>query len=306
MVMMPVLLEKLKTFPKLEDFVQIFQGVGTRADKVFLVEMRGFSGGLACVFSSETNKEYRVEPNFLKKGIRGRDIGRYTTDGSQWGLIAPYQVKNGSYSLIPPKILSSFSPRLVDYLKECRPRLDEREQGRFKGDSWYCYARPQNLDRFETPEKIILPDVADRGKCYLDREKTWIVDTVYAIIKNPDQPMDHRYILALLNSPLLTYYLKETGAALRDGYFRMKTAALRPFPLRSIDFSDPADVQHHHQIINLVEGMLALHQQLAAGPAPGEKTALQRQIDAKDSEINALVYHLYALTDEEIKIVSGR
>jgi hypothetical protein len=304
--MMPELLAKFKTFPKLEDFAQIFQGAGTRTDKVFLVEKHGLSGGLANVFSYETNKEYLIELNFLKKAIRGRDIGRYTLDGDKWWLIVPYQVKKGRYSLIPYKIISSFSPRLVDYLKECKPRLDQREQGRFKGDSWYGYARPQNLDRFEAPEKIILPDVIDRGKCYLDREKTWIVDTVYGIIKNPDQQIDIRYILGLLNSPLLTYYLKETGTTLRDGFFRMKTAYLQPFPLRPIDFSNPSDINRHHQIINLVEGMLTLHQQLAAALTPNEKTLLQRQVDATDSEINALVYQLYGLTEEEIKIVEGR
>ena len=36
---------------------------------------------------------------------------------------------------------------------------------------------------------------------------------------------------------------------------------------------------------------------------PTHKTALQRQIDATDRQIDQLVYQLYALTDDEIKIV---
>ena len=36
-----------------------------------------------------------------------------------------------------------------------------------------------------------------------------------------------------------------------------------------------------------------------------EKIALQRQIDATDRQIDQLVYELYGLTEEEIKIVEG-
>ena len=44
------------------------------------------------------------------------------------------------------------------------------------------------------------------------------------------------------------------------------------------------------------------HKDLAA-KTPEEKNALWRQIDATDKEIDQLVYELYGLTDEEIRIV---
>jgi len=51
--------------------------------------------------------------------------------------------------------------------------------------------------------------------------------------------------------------------------------------------------------------MLALHQQLAEAKTPHDKTAIQRHIDAVDRQIDRLVYELYGLTEEEIKIVEG-
>jgi len=39
---------------------------------------------------------------------------------------------------------------------------------------------------------------------------------------------------------------------------------------------------------------------------PTHKTLLQRQIEATDRQIDALVYELYDLTVEEIAIVEGR
>jgi hypothetical protein len=37
-----------------------------------------------------------------------------------------------------------------------------------------------------------------------------------------------------------------------------------------------------------------------------EKTALQRQIDATDKQIDELVYELYGLTQQEIEIIEGK
>ena len=49
--------------------------------------------------------------------------------------------------------------------------------------------------------------------------------------------------------------------------------------------------------------MLSLHQQLAAVRPGHEQEALQRQIDATDRQIDRLVYELYGLTEEEVRIV---
>ncbi len=74
-------------------------------------------------------------------------------------------------------------------------------------------------------------------------------------------------------------------------------------PFRTIDFSYPQDKSRHDRMVKLVQQMLDLHKQLAAAKTAHEKTALQRQIDATDRQIDQLVYELYGLTDDEIKIV---
>jgi len=58
-------------------------------------------------------------------------------------------------------------------------------------------------------------------------------------------------------------------------------------------------------MVALVEQMLSLHKQLPQACTPHEQTALQRQIEATDRQIDALVYELYGLTEEEIAIVEG-
>jgi hypothetical protein len=52
--------------------------------------------------------------------------------------------------------------------------------------------------------------------------------------------------------------------------------------------------------------LLDLHKKLAAATIPADKKLYQRQIEATNAEIDALVYELYGLTEEEIGIVEGR
>jgi hypothetical protein len=58
-------------------------------------------------------------------------------------------------------------------------------------------------------------------------------------------------------------------------------------------------------MVELVDRMLDLHKRLDAATLPNDKTQIQRQIVATDREIDKLVYELYGLTDEEIRIVEG-
>jgi len=76
-------------------------------------------------------------------------------------------------------------------------------------------------------------------------------------------------------------------------------------PIRNIDFSNPAEKNHHDQIAQLAEQMLTLHQRQSAAKTPQEKTALERQIAATDIHLDSIIYALYGLTDAEIKIVEA-
>jgi len=74
-------------------------------------------------------------------------------------------------------------------------------------------------------------------------------------------------------------------------------------PIRRIDFSNSSEKTRHDRMVELVQRMLTLHQQLAAAKISQEKTPLQRQIEATDRQIDQLVYELYGLSEEEIKVV---
>ncbi len=91
----------------------------------------------------------------------------------------------------------------------------------------------------------------------------------------------------------------------RGGWTTCTKQYFGELPIRPINFGDTADKFRHDRMVDLVNSMLDLHKQLPTAKTEHEKTLLQRQIDATDKQIDELVYELYGLTEEEIKIVEG-
>ena len=74
-------------------------------------------------------------------------------------------------------------------------------------------------------------------------------------------------------------------------------------PIRQINAENPADKTRRDRVAKLAEQMIALHQRLSTSKTPQEKTVLERQITASDTELDRLVYDLYGLEEDEIKII---
>lgn len=130
------------------------------------------------------------------------------------------------------------------------------------------------------------------------------LNDINSMIIKPNDKISINYILGIINSRLLTFWFDYKFDKFQRAIFpQFKVNELSVFPIRTIDFSDPADVARHDSMVALVENMLDLHRRLAESKTGHEKTLLSRQIEATDRQIDALVYELYELTAEEIKIV---
>jgi hypothetical protein len=138
-----------------------------------------------------------------------------------------------------------------------------------------------------------------------DEDGSFCLDNVDVggIILSDNLPLSYMYILGLLNSKLLNFCFIRNTVPFRGGFFSANRQYIEKLPIRTINFSDSRDKAHHDRMVKLVEQMLSLHIQLSAAKTPDDKTRLQRQIDAIDHQIDYLVYELYELTKEEIRIV---
>ena len=303
------LFRKLQQIPvKLENVTsRIFQGIKTSADKIYIVEERQREPSRVLVYSREKEAEYWLEPDLLHPLIKGGDSKRYRLSRTNRLIVFPYASQSGdATSLIPDNLFKTQYPLTWKYLLDNKTYLENRENGKMKGGQWYAYGRSQALDVMPLP-KIFTPDIAIRASFSLDENGevffTGGVAGGYGILVLPEYSRE--YVLGLLNSQLLEWYIRQTATTMRGGYYSYESRFIRNLPIRTIDFDDPADVAHHDRMVALVERMLDLHRRLAAAKLAHEKHLLQQQIDVTDKAIDALVYALYALTPEEIAIVAN-
>jgi hypothetical protein len=104
----------------------------------------------------------------------------------------------------------------------------------------------------------------------------------------------------------LDFYFKSVTTTFHGGYFAANKQYIEQLPIRTINFSDPADKARHDRMVELVERMLELNKRKHSGKlAPSELDRLEREIAATDAEIDELVYELYGITAEERKIIEG-
>jgi hypothetical protein len=153
---------------------------------------------------------------------------------------------------------------------------------------------------FDRP-KIVFPDITKEPRFCLDLDGYYLTNTAYCL------GTDDHYLLGILNSRLFWFAISQISIpfGVRAGKYRYRLIYqyMEKVPIRPIDFADPADRERHDRMVALVEEMLALHRRLAATRTDHEQTNLKRQVDAADRRIDRLVYDLYNLTDEEIRIV---
>ena len=301
------LFERLRLMPKkLGDVADIFVGLQTSADTVFLFkDSQKEKLPTIIVPSKELGKSIEIESELLKTVVRSGEIGRYWVNPTATVLF-PYEIIEGKFRLISESCFKSDFPKAWNYLLKNKRLLSEREHGKFKDIGWY-QLYPKNLDTWEKP-KIMLPYMITRLSAYYDEDNYYFVNVTTGgfglTIKIGFG--SQKYITSLLNSKLLDWFMKKVSTTFHGGYFAANKQFLVQLPVRIINFANPADKTRHDRIVALVEQMLDLRKKLSETRDPRTREQLQRRIDATDAQIDRLVYELYELTEEEIKVVEGK
>ena len=297
---------------RLADIARLFVGLQTDADDVYILNETARKGAKIRCESAATEREHWFESNHLKPFLKGSlDVRRYALSGAAKFLVFPYHNTADESALITPDDYAKLHPLTWEYLQENKPRLAKRAKGKL-GTAWYGYVYKKNHLRFEQP-KILAPAIA-LGACFAwDAEgKYYFVGSGggggggYGIVLNDGVKWSPLFLLGLLNSSLTTFFLKKTSSVFRGGYIALNRQYIEEIPLPPFSLNRESDKAAHDRMVKLVEQMLELHQKLAATRTPQEQTALERQIAATDTQIDRLVYDLYGLTADEIKIVEGK
>jgi type I restriction-modification system DNA methylase subunit len=162
------------------------------------------------------------------------------------------------------------------------------------------------------PHKIVVRQIGLRPTASLLTEPIAVTGNIFTVRAGSLE--SECYVLGILNSRLIEFFWRILFSDFKTSFPQVTVFSLSQIPIRKLQLRDPAEKSRHDRMVELVEQMLSLHKQLPATKTAGkpaaktdhEKTVIQRQIEATDKQIDQLVYELYGLTEEEIKIVEGK
>ncbi len=258
---------------------KIFRGVLTGLNEAFIID--------------ELTRKRLVEEDpksaeIIKPFLAGRDIKRYQPPRSgKYLLLIPKGFTNEKYRGKRPwnwfsENYPAIARHLVQYEEKAKKRYD-------KGDYWWELRACEYYEEFEKP-KILLPDIALRPQAMYDNQGFYCVNTAYIM------PVDDKFLLAILNSKLVRFFYSNITSTIRGGYMRFIRQYLEKIPIST----------NTNPILSaLVDNVLQLNQQLCSVTLETERQQLQRAIDHAERKIDELVYGLYGLTEEEIKIIEN-
>ncbi len=118
-----------------------------------------------------------------------------------------------------------------------------------------------------------------------------------------DTSLDNLYYLTgILNSRLIWKWLLH-HAKFRGKGLEINGHVLAKVPVPKVDFARLNDRRQALQISKLVEQTLSLHEQLDSSVNTNQMATLTEQIKGFDERIDQLVYELYDLNDQDIRLI---
>jgi type I restriction-modification system DNA methylase subunit len=267
---------------------EIFYGIKTGDNEAFVIDE---------VTRKKLISEDSKSKEIIKPFLAGRDIKRYQSPRSEKYLIFTRRgIDIKKYPAIE-KYLLGFKEQLLPKPKNWKGK---EWKGR-KAGSYQWYEIQDSIDYFEKFEKpkIIVPAIVKSASYALDEtgfysnDKTTIIAT------------DDLYLLGLLNSKVLDFVMHLISSTKQGGFYEYKPMYLVRLPIKKINLSNAGEKKVREQIANCAKNILSLNRSLSETNNPPDVAVYKRQIDGVETEINKLVYKLYELTAEEIKMLES-
>ena len=287
----------------------IFQGVVTGADSIF----RAFDLGpdpkhpdrrLVQSAADEAGTVMSWEQDWLRPIYAGRsDVRRFHVQESVEWLILPYRRSspNASYQLVSPSVMAREAPQIFGWLAQHREDL-ERRSGDWTDMNWFSYSRRQNLEKF-AGSKILVPYMLDELCSVYDTAGHYFVNVTtggYGI-EVADEDVDPVYLVALLNSALLSWVLRRYSRAFRGGWFAARKGNLAKLPIAV----PPRVVQE--EIVGSYQHSVRLVSETYSGDRKlrddDDSRLLRRLAAAAIEAFDRAVFELYGLSGVEIALV---
>ncbi|MBZ7967605.1 class I SAM-dependent DNA methyltransferase [Campylobacter sp. RM9756] len=271
--------------------LNINYGIKTGYNEAFIITTEKKDEILA---NCKDEEEKERTAKLIRKMLRGRDIKRYAYEWAGLWIIA---FEFGSY-----KILEKDYPAIYNHLKKYKEKLQARgqctnkpktQQKPYLGQHHWLELdnnpTKEYLLQFEK-EKIVYSEIVREPQFYLDTKLNFYAEATSFVLTGENL----KYLIAFLNNEFVAYIFKEfyAGGNLGENGFRYKKAFLEKLPIPKINSKNQKTAD---ELVTLVDEILKAKEQ--------DKNA---DTKIQEDKINTLVYKLYNLTEDEIKIIEGK
>ncbi|GAA9620896.1 class I SAM-dependent DNA methyltransferase [Helicobacter pylori] len=264
--------------------IQIYRGILTGANEAFIIPTEKREEILnAC----KTQEERERTNTLIKPILRGKDIKRYSYEwAGEWVINTHNGYTSALKSKIPPIDIAKY-PATKAHLDAHWDTIATRSD---QGDTPYHLRNCAYLEDFEK-EKIVYGEIVQEPRFYLDNGECEL-GYFYAEATSFILTGEHlHYLLGMLHSKLITFAFKTfyAGGGLGESGYRYKKAFIERLPIPKIT---PQNQKLARKITDCAKAILEAKEK--------DPKANTQELE---KEIDALVYQLYNLTDEEIKTI---
>ncbi len=256
-----VLFNLMSSMPrKLADVANVFVGLQTSADDVFILNLEARVGKLLRCKSKALNETVELEAALLHPLVSGTDVGSFEPLPNRQVILFPYSVDNARAALIPLTTINRQYPAIATYLARNRARLEGREDGKLKGRDWHGYIYLKNMTRQDLV-KLCVPRLVDHLHAGFDEHGTHYLDNVDVggVTWRPEfSTRSLRTLFAMLNSQVLRWFFPHVSAPFRGGFRSANRQFIELLPIADSTKNQDAI------IANMVDLLLALHGQFAS------------------------------------------
>ncbi|MFP6343860.1 class I SAM-dependent DNA methyltransferase [Helicobacter pylori] len=259
--------------------IQIYRGILTGCNEAFIIPTEKRD---AILNACKTQEERERTEGLIKPILRGKDIKRYSYEWAHlWVINTHNGYTSAQKSKIPPIDIEKYpatKAHLNSHWDTIATRCDQ-------GDTPYHLRNCAYLEDFEK-EKIVYPCIMAKEPCFVYEEKGFYAPAPANIITGDKTEI--KYLTALLNSKCIYFSMRKfyMGGGIEG---ELKTNNLEKIPIPQITEKNQ---ELARKITDCAKQILALKEK-------DPKANTQKL----EKEIDALVYQLYNLTDEEIKII---
>ncbi len=273
--------------------IQINYGIKTGANEAFIIPTEKRDAILKNCDDTQKDERGMSErertKELIKPILRGKDIKRYSYEwAGEWLINTHNGYTSALKSKIPPIDIAKY-PATKAHLDAHYDTIATRSD---QGDTPYHLRNCAYLEDFEK-EKIVYGEIVQEPRFYLDNGECEL-GGFYAEATSFILTGEHlRYLLGMLHSKLITFAFKTfyAGGGLGESGYRYKKAFIERLPIPQITEKNQ---ELARKITDCAKQILALKEK--------DPKANTQQLE---KEIDALVYQLYHLTDEEIKIIEN-